>query len=184
MPPALELGISGTTVHGNYNCQRITSSGSPSQWSRILEAVLGRARDCAVTAAVTKAYDLTTCPGVVYSPKLRELQRQLDALDHLKKGWDSYDAEPPNKMAVENARRAFEEFSSLEMGVLPTRISASVEGGVGFVFRRADRYVDIEFFNSGETVSAASEEDGRSDVRDWSGNESAAMIDWIRRYIE
>lgn len=187
MPPALAHPIVGTAAQGNYALAGPpkTTLFEPTSWlSEIIGAVLGQKEGYGVTATVSSPYNLATCSGALSSPQLLELHRQLRALDHLQKGWDSYDAEPPNSKAMKNAHRVFEALVSHEMAYLPTRISASVEGGVGFVFRSEDQYADIEFFNSGEILTAASDSSGRSNVRQWSDGETRAMIDWTCRNIE
>ena len=113
------------------------------------------------------------------SARVWELTGQLESLTGLTRGWDSYDAEPPNAMAMQNARAVLEALVSRGMSVLPTRISASVEGGVGFVFRDSGRYVDIECFNSGEMVTVIPDESGGSSVEEWSDSEMESMIDWL-----
>jgi len=77
---------------------------------------------------------------------------QLDMLKKLKKGWDSYDAEPPNKWAINNARTMLKAF--LKIGIEPREVTASAEGGVSITFGRTlEDYHDIEFFNTGEVVA-------------------------------
>jgi len=187
MPPALVCREPGTAASGKLSLRGLSRASLSESTSRPLKMLckpLKRMEEFRVTATGTGLYQLATHEGALSSPRLLELHRQLKALANLQEGWDSYDAAPPNAMAMENARRALDVFLSPERGVLPDRISASVEGGVGFVFRTKGRYADVEFFNTGEIASAASKEDGRSDVSEWSDNETADMIDWIRERIE
>ncbi|MHC5056459.1 MAG: Ig-like domain-containing protein [Planctomycetota bacterium] len=62
------------------------------------------------------------------------------------------------------------------------RTSASVEGGVGFVSRDSVGYADVECFNSGEIVAAASDGSGVSSVEEWSHCETGAVVDWLCRH--
>jgi hypothetical protein len=67
-----------------------------------------------------------------------------DGFKTLKKGWDTYEAEPPNDLAIENAKRFINLFD-----LKPTRIAASVIGGIGITFRQIDEMIYIEFGNDG-----------------------------------
>jgi hypothetical protein len=66
-------------------------------------------------------------------------------------GWDSYDAEPPNDTSFACAHKVLGALT--EFNFKPTKIVASVEGGVGFIFTCQDRYADIECLNSGALVA-------------------------------
>src|SRR5215216_5742517 len=85
--------------------------------------------------------------GDSYAVSEREQAAQLAVLDSfrdLKLGWDSYGAEPPSVAAIQNARRILRVLWEGEVGAT-IRLSPSVEGGVGIIFRGADkRYADIE----------------------------------------
>lgn len=83
--------------------------------------------------------------------KFPELNNTFEKLKNLSSGWDSYDAAPPNSTALARARNVFALL--LEINFEPTRITASVEGGIGFIFTRQDRYADIECLNSGNLVA-------------------------------
>jgi hypothetical protein len=80
-----------------------------------------------------------------------ELWGQLDKLRDLPKDWDTYKADPPNDFALDWAREILSIL--IESGFPPTKIMASVEGGVGFVFTKKDKYGDIECLNSQEIVA-------------------------------
>jgi hypothetical protein len=136
-----------------------------------------------MTATPSGPLDVRTVERALTSPRIWELKGQLESLSGLATGWDSYDAGPPNATAMRNARILLEARVSHGASILPTRISTSVEGGVGFVFREAGRYADIECFNSGEAVTAVSDESGGSSVEEWSGSETEAMIDWLRCHV-
>jgi hypothetical protein len=80
-----------------------------------------------------------------------ERNKQLDKLKDLELGWDSYDAEPPNDISFAWAREVLGAL--MEFNFEPTKIVASVVGGVAFIFTRQDRYADIECLNSGALVA-------------------------------
>jgi len=63
--------------------------------------------------------------------------KKINKFAELKKGWDSYDARPPSKLAVEKAI----EFLKL-LPNEPRKISPSVVGGIAFRFDMD--YVEIE----------------------------------------
>lgn len=76
------------------------------------------------------------------------LQNDLSELSTLEVGWDSYDAEPPNQIAIDWCRVALDYLTSINQ--LPDRILPSVENGCAIIWRRPGIYADIEFFNTGE----------------------------------
>jgi hypothetical protein len=101
----------------------------------------------------------------------REQAAQLAVIDsfrELETGWDSYGAEPPSMVAIENARRILRVLWEGEAGAR-IRLSPSVEGGVSIIFRTSDkRYADIECFNDGEVLAITS--DPKADPVVWSVN--------------
>lgn len=93
---------------------------------------------------------------------------KLASFQDLKPEWDSYGAEPPAEVAINNAKRVLRIL--WEEGVGATiKISPSVEGGAGIVFRGAGKkYADIECFNDGEILAITSEPNAEPVV--WSVN--------------
>jgi hypothetical protein len=77
--------------------------------------------------------------------------RDLERLAKLEMGWDSYDAEPPNTVSLYWAKQILEIL--FDMNFCPMKIVPSAENGVGIVFRKGDRYADVECFNTGEIVA-------------------------------
>ena len=69
---------------------------------------------------------------------LREAREKLQSLLHLSRGWDSYEADPPNQSAIHRAEQVLTAVNSTPYR--PDRIAPSIEGGVVFSFRRGDRY--------------------------------------------
>ncbi|HUG94014.1 MAG TPA: hypothetical protein VML55_24500 [Planctomycetaceae bacterium] len=72
---------------------------------------------------------------------------RLEELRSLAQGWDSYSADPPSQDAIART----EQFLSVlqASGLQPTRIDASVMGGVGITHRKGRRKVYVEFYNDG-----------------------------------
>ena len=68
------------------------------------------------------------------SRQMNPLLKKLEDLKNLKPGWDSYDAAPPNEVALKNARTLLEAF--LAVGIPIAEVAASAEGGVAIVFSR------------------------------------------------
>ncbi len=109
---------------------------------------------------------------------LREASEKLQSLLHLSRGWDSYEADPPNQSAIHRAEQVLTAVNSTPYR--PDRIAPSIEGGVVFSFRRGDRYGDIECDNDGEMVALVS--DGRGYIDAWQvASDSRAMEDAVRK---
>ncbi len=73
----------------------------------------------------------------------------------LPKGWDTYDADPPNETAIDNARMMLVGLPK------PDCILPDVEGGVGIVFGH-QRWVSCD--NSGEIYDVVTDGLGGVDV--------------------
>jgi len=84
--------------------------------------------------------------------------KQIIKLKNLKKGWDSYDADPPNYLALTNALKILDLLFESEFS--PTRIMPSVEGGISFLFIRNTKYADIECDNDGDIHAGMSDRIG------------------------
>jgi hypothetical protein len=112
-----------------------------------------------------------------------QAERQLRELANLRVNWDSYGAEVPN----ERARRAAESLITLlrSMGMPPTRVVPSSEGGVGICFVDEDRYADIECFNSGEILAVSYRGTGEPNVWEVADEDDAikAAIEQIRAHL-
>jgi len=94
-------------------------------------------------------------------------------------GWDSYDVEPPNDTSFAWARKVLGAL--MELNFEPTKITASVEGGVGFIFTREDRYADIECLNSGALVAVMY--DSQSEPAVWSVSpDSQSIKETLEKY--
>jgi hypothetical protein len=80
---------------------------------------------------------------------------KLESLTRLKEGWDSYSAPAPRQESIDAAGSYL---SVLELlGWEPTRVEASVMGGVGVTHRQGDRKVYIEFYNDGRVHALLSD---------------------------
>lgn len=121
--------------------------------------------DSLETVRQIKVYDASAGrgspqPREIFDPTKREswfdaCRRALQEMNNLKKGWDGYDADPPNEVAERRGMEVLDALLELEK-FQPARLSPSVEGGVVFSFFSRDLYADIECFNSGEVVAVTS----------------------------
>jgi hypothetical protein len=79
-------------------------------------------------------------------------QRDLASLSALPLGWDSYDAEPPDELALRITRDILKMLEQEAMP--PSRLLPSREGGVTISFAEGPRRAEIEIYNSGEVAVA------------------------------
>ncbi|MEZ6142329.1 MAG: hypothetical protein R3B84_17355 [Zavarzinella sp.] len=77
----------------------------------------------------------------------RKLYSRIDDFKLLRKGWDSYNAEPPSEQSLEHARRFLDFLSRIDR--FPYALNPTVVGGVGFTFRNDKRTAYVEFRNTG-----------------------------------
>ena len=115
------------------------------------------------------------------------LDRQLDALERLKQGWDSYDAPPPNHAALCEARKILQRLH--ENLVLPERINASADGGVAFSLKASgNRRAQIEVLNNGEKFAHLYDLSGNSYTHDWpldiDGEPFGNLLEPILNYMQ
>jgi hypothetical protein len=109
---------------------------------------------------------------------LRDASEKLQGLLHLNRGWDSYEADPPNQSAIRRAEQVLTAVNSTPYR--PDRIAPSIEGGVVLSFRHGDRYGDIECDNEGDMVAVVS--DGQGHVDAWQvANDSQSVEDAVRK---
>lgn len=74
--------------------------------------------------------------------------QKLDDMDELEISWDTYGAEPPNKISIDNAKIILKKLYSEY--IKPDRITPSAEGGIAISFINDNYYADFECFNDGE----------------------------------
>src|SRR5437016_5492722 len=72
---------------------------------------------------------------------------RLDLIASLQPGWNGYSATVPSPLAVANARSFLIQLRASHL--IPTRVAASVVGGVGVTRRDGQRKVYVEFYNNG-----------------------------------
>jgi hypothetical protein len=94
------------------------------------------------------------------------IELRLAELAALKKGWDSYGADPPSAAALSSAQ--FFLFNSTLHFAYPAKVNPSVIGGVGVTYRAGAArhpYVYIEFQNAGSTLALWVPKSGAGKVR-------------------
>ncbi len=88
---------------------------------------------------------------------LAQAETVVKGFSSLRKGWDGYSAVPPSENAI---KRVVDFLPFLRMSNLrPTKIVASVPGGIELSFRRNGKYVAFEVLNSGSFLYQFDSED-------------------------
>ena len=106
------------------------------------------------------------------------LFEQLESLENLENGWDTFDSPAPSHAAVSRARNVLQ--TVLGSGLRPDAVVPSAEGGVGLVFSgQAKRYADIECLNSEELLVVTS--DRVSDPKVWDIGGDLSLEETIER---
>lgn len=90
------------------------------------------------------------------------IMNHLLGLRDLKKGWDSYDADPPTNGAVQGAKDFI--LASVWLPLPIVTVNPSVVGGIGITYERGKRTVYVEFRNTG-SCHVAYMGDGRPRVK-------------------
>ncbi len=93
-------------------------------------------------------------PSSMNQKTFQSFYKKLRNFSRLNKGWDSYDAETPNLLAIAKTRLILEKLEQLNL--VPTDVCPSVEGGASIYFIKGNKYADFECFNSGEILAGIS----------------------------
>jgi hypothetical protein len=84
------------------------------------------------------------------------LESQLAALNTLEDGWDSYNAPPPNKLAIYNCALTLQLIKIYPLinkhPLSPVAIIADAEGGVAMCWSENNKQVHITFTNKGSAI--------------------------------
>lgn len=110
--------------------------------------------------------------------------RRISDLAKLQQGWDASDAEPPNRSAIDSAKKVLEILERYDLE--PSRIDPSVEDGITISFLRGDLYADIECFNSGTVLAVHSDRRSQPVVWDITSDEQdlSAAVNRIRKFLK
>lgn len=93
-----------------------------------------------------------------------DARRRLVAASALPRGWDTYDADPPNDFARELSKRILLLLE--DAALTPARLLPSSEGGVTLSFIEGDNRAEIEVYNTGEIATAIYSDDVDPTVRE------------------
>ena len=120
------------------------------------------------------------------SQLFNDFYKKIIELKKLSKGWDSYNAAPPNYSALTKSIKVLNLLFELEL--IPTQISPSVEGGVSFLFAKKIKYADIECDNDGDIFAGMSDRTGEPILWQINGkdyeNNLNKSISQIRLFLE
>jgi len=113
-----------------------------------------------------------------------EALEDLDQYSHLKQGWDGYTAEPPNYLAIDQAKKFL--YCLHEAGIFEYRIAPSVANGIGITIKGSKRKAYIEFYNSGSIFYLLSEENCEPQINPIRASSQSfqKVITDIRTYLE
>jgi len=121
-----------------------------------------------------------------------DLDARLDGFRNLRRGWDSYKAQPPTETVI-GIVRAFLAVLRVEWRE-PDRLNPSAVGGVGLTFYRpglrCDRSVYVEFLNRSDRVLAVQSGSGeipdKPVIVDVATDAAGVRVlaAWAREYLE
>ncbi|MGI8638884.1 MAG: hypothetical protein ACR2MG_02905 [Pyrinomonadaceae bacterium] len=107
--------------------------------------------------------------------------KKLRGFSKLNKGWDSYDAEPPDLLAIAKTREILKKLE--ELNFVPTDVCPSVEGGASIYFVKGNKYADVECFNSGEILGGVANREDEPTVLEIDLNTIGGFIERIQQFL-
>lgn len=108
------------------------------------------------------SYDNRERPGILL--RIGILKDKMLSFKSLKKGWNTYGADPPNGKAIAEAIRSLPIL--LKKGMVINNVAPSSDEGIIVEFLNCGRYNLLEFYNEGEIVYLYRDGQGRSFVED------------------
>lgn len=149
-----------------------TREPSPVATRRFLK-IVGRASEASET--------IQTHPLNLAASWLAEQFQKLVALRSLDARWESSGANPPNTTAIGLASEVLRELSEIDLP--PSYIDPSTDEGVCISFRNADRYADIECFNSGDVLAVITRDDADPVIWEVPRDQVSQAVAKISRFI-
>ncbi|MEX0716855.1 MAG: hypothetical protein WD066_09720 [Planctomycetaceae bacterium] len=112
------------------------------------------------------------------------LFRTAGSLRFIGDDWDGFGAPAPNQGATTLAREALAHLG--ERNLPPSTISATVEGGIGMVFRSGERFASLEILNDGELLVLLERDShpNSSTIFSASGADLVSVLDRLGNFIE
>ncbi|HEX8195924.1 MAG TPA: hypothetical protein VF571_07030 [Pyrinomonadaceae bacterium] len=124
---------------------------------------------------------VTNVPLSTSRGKFQPFHRKLWSFFRLKEGWDGYNAERPSILTIGRAVTTLTKLK--ELGLVPTNVSPSVEGGTSIYFIKGDKFADFEFFNSGDILAGLSDRVNEPVVLEVDIENIEATIERIRQFL-
>lgn len=112
---------------------------------------------------------------------LPEARHRLNGLG-LPPEWPEESVEAPSRRASKSADCTLRLLA--ELGLEPSWLSPSLEGGVCIAFAFDGRYADVQFLNNGEIVTTCSPEPGRTSRALTAGSDLRKAFQTIRTYLK
>lgn len=135
----------------------------------------------AVSASASWGCASAAVPAYSKSP-FPALFSKIDRLGELEDNWDGDGAEAPNATAQFRAKKILT--SLMRASLVPRRISASVEDGIGFAFAAGNRYADIECSNDGTIMAVKSNGAGEHEIWAVTPDDIDDAVEKIREFME
>ncbi len=112
-----------------------------------------------------------------------DMRRKLRELTRIHKGWDAYDADPPNEEVAVTGDHVLTHLEKAQL--IPARLSPSTEGGIGLSFIRGVKRAELEIYNTGELAAVTYGPEDESFAWDLDNSEAAisASIETIRVHL-
>lgn len=105
--------------------------------------------------------------------QINAYKARVESFRYYAKGWDSFNSEPPNEVAIKNALNTLDILKI--HSILPVKINASSDEGIIFELLINGNYYLFEFYNDGDIVFLK-RENGKSEAFDINNNEIESKI--------
>jgi hypothetical protein len=113
-------------------------------------------------------------------------RRELEKIESLDLGWDGYTAPPPASLSIILSEEFLEALHAADLE--PSRLGASVVGGIAFAFARDDREAFVELYSDGQicamfSVLSAPDEEPAITLVPQERNAFRQLADEIRAFL-
>lgn len=131
-------------------------------------------------ASATSLVPFETQQHSTAAKRIAALWDDVDAMTRMQPDWNGYGSEPPNEFSRDLAKQILLSATSV---LVPNRVAASAQGGVGICFYQGNKYGDIECLNSGEILATISDGIHRPEVWEVKPSDSRGALERIGKYI-